>query len=246
VSLTVGSNLIAMTSGEFLHSQVGDTVYGVDIATGSRLINVGGKNSKASSPTASMSNAALVTNADATITLCSPGTGSVTCSSISGLWKFSPGLLTKAQPVNVTEYLKIGGCITSPTASNGSVVQPHTVKYDPLKSTTTALTLSCSDFNTASRFVDTSVPTAGKVSWNTPSAPASNFTFDSFGITAPNGTILINFPGSGGSVKVTGGYQGSSASLSLYTNPNLGFSSKCTTVKGVTSLVIQGGSVTFG
>ena len=240
VNLTVGSTLITISPGQFVHGDVGDTVYGADIATATRLIFV--KNSTS----ASMSNPALVTNADATITLCSPGTGSVTCTSVTGLWKFSPGLLTKAQSENVTEYLKIGGCTTSAPTSDGSLVTPHVVSYDPFKSTVQGVSLSCADFDTATHYTDTTVSTTGKVSWNTPKAPSSSFTFTSFGITAPNGMLLISFPSASGSVSVTGGYAGSSASLSLFTNPNLGFSSQCTTIKGVASLVIQGGTVTFG
>jgi len=184
-----------------------------------------------------------VSESDATLTACPRGTGSVTCSNVSGVWKFTPGLLASARPVKVREDINFNDCTTSPGKTDGS--SSHLTFSNSWASETPNVDLSCGDFEQRF-FTDSDATTTGKVVWNNPPAKSSTFSFSGLGITALGGVITIAIPDSGGTVSVSGGYAGSSASASLTANPNLFFTGKCTSIAGVESLGLDGGSVTFG
>ena len=147
----------------------------------------------------------------------------------------------------MTEDLSITGCTTSPPGANARRnVVAHVADYDAWSSTTPKLQVSCADFEKGTTFSESSVTTSGKMTWNGyPSRKSSRFTFEGFAVSSPLGTDMFSFPTAGGSATVSGSYPGTATAM-LIANPNLSFTGECTTIAGVTSIDIQGGSVTFG
>jgi hypothetical protein len=240
VTLSVGSINLTVTPGQLKFGDDSDPIYGNGIAPATVIVTV-------SNPTSAiMSNPATVTENNATLTICPKGSGSITCTNVSGSLRFSPGLLIKTQPVKMTLAMTITGCTTSPGPTSGPVAIAHVANYDAWTSKTAAQPLSCADFETGTTFSESSVPTKGKVAWNVPLAKASTFSFGGFSITAPQGGVMMTFPNTGGTVSVHGGYAGSTASVSLIANPNLTPTGPCTSIAGVRSFVLSQGTVTFG
>lgn len=240
VTLTMGTTLLTTTSTQLRKADNGAPLYGVGVASGTTIVSV------SSGSRATMSQSATVSETNATLTVCPRGTGSVTCTNVSGVWKFSPGLLTSARPVKVSEDMNFNGCTTAPGNTNGSSsAVAHLTFHNSWASKSLNVDLSCADFEQRI-FTDSDVMTTGKVVWNNPPARSSTFSFSGLGITALGGVITIAIPNTGGTVSVSGGYAGSSAAASLTANPNIFFTGKCTSIAGVESLGLDGGSVTFG
>jgi len=241
VTIDVGTKQLTAPSGSFRSTYHGDPVYGKGIQSLATIISV------TNSSKATMSKVARASDTNATLTICPKGTGTITCTTVHGQFRFTPGLLTTPQNETIYESLSISGCTTSPSATGAVRVLPHAASYNGWTATTSALQLSCTDLEIHTKYSDTSVPTSGNMKWNIPISPPSSFTFSGFQISDPTGTVEFTFPNVGGSGSATGSYAGP-AIASFTSNPNFAHGSfaKCDSAPGLRVMKVEGSVTTFG
>jgi len=241
VNLMIGSSTFTTASNELSDSDEGDLLYGNGISPDTVLDTV-------NSPTsASMSNPSTASASDTTLTMCRPGAGSITCDDTTGILTFTPGLSVRTKSIKETLDLTLAGCTTSPgAAADGTRAVPHTSSINAWTSTIAALSLSCKDFEVGTSYSQSTVGPKGKISWNSPAAPSSDFSFPGFSLAAPNGQLMLNYPATGENTVVKGGFKGSYAVADLIANPNELLTSKCESLAGLRAFSINVGTVTFG